>query len=544
MKLRPYQQEIVNQIYDSWAKGYQNVGVRLPTGAGKTVVFSHILSNHRGQSIAIAHRMELVSQIALTLAQHGIYHNIIAQKQTIRNIIALQVNEVGRSFYNIQAPCRVAGVDTLIRLDPSDHPWMKSISLVVQDEGHHVLKKNKWGIAAMMFPTCKGLYPTATPLRADGNGLGRNADGVLDILLHGPTMRELIDAGYLTDYRLIVPATSDLDLSDVPITAAGDYSPVKLRGAVHRSHVVGDVVKHYIKFASGKLGITFAVDLESAQEITLQFKNSGIPAEMISSKTPDLLRAQLIRRFRNREVMQLVNVDLLGEGVDVPAIEVISMARPTQSYGLYCQQFGRALRPLEGKKHAIIMDHVGNILRHGLPDISREWTLDRRDRKSATKKIINLKTCLNPECLAAYERIHRICPHCGFYNEPVKRSSPEYVDGDLLELDAGTLASMRKEITRIDGAPRLPHGLNSIAQRGIMNRHRERQEAQNKLRDLISLWAGYYKNIGASDSEIYRRFYLRFNIDIMTAQTLGGHAVEELTHEIEMQLDLLGVKYD
>src|SRR6185437_8496431 len=165
-----------------------------------------------------------------------------------------------------------------------------------------------------------------------------------DTLLVGPSMRDLIKREYLTDYRIFAPP-SDLDLSNVNISASGDYSPEPLRTAVHKSKITGDIVAHYLKIASGKQGVTFAVDIKSAADIAAEFRLYGVNAEVISSKTPPLVRQQLMRKFRNRELMQLVNVDILGEGVDVPAIEVISMGRPTHSYCTFAQQFGRSLRP-------------------------------------------------------------------------------------------------------------------------------------------------------------------------------------------------------
>jgi DNA or RNA helicases of superfamily II len=190
--------------------------------------------------------------------------------------------------------------------------------------------------------------------------------------------------------------------------ATGDFNADQLRKAVHKSHITGDVVAHYLKLAPGKLGVTFAVDVEAATEIAGAFRAAGVPAEVVSAKTPDALRAQILRRFKAREILQLVNVDLFGEGFDLPAIEVVSFARPTESFALYCQQFGRALRLMLSKEAAavhahltdeqrraaiaasekpvaIIIDHVNNVLRHGLPDARREWSLDRRERRSGKK---------------------------------------------------------------------------------------------------------------------------------------------------------------
>jgi superfamily II DNA or RNA helicase len=99
-----------------------------------------------------------------------------------------------------------------------------------------------------------------------------------------------------------------------------------------------------LRLAPGKLGVTFDTDVDSATETAAAFRAAGVPAEVVSAKTPDALRAQILRRFKNREILQLVNVDLFGEGFDLPAIEVVSFARATESFALYCQQFGRALR--------------------------------------------------------------------------------------------------------------------------------------------------------------------------------------------------------
>lgn len=543
MELRPYQLKIESEIYQAWRNGAQYVLVQLHTGGGKTVLFSKFLAEETGASIAIVHRVELVSQISLTLARYGVKHNIIAQKSSIRNIIAVHMSELGRSFYNPQAKVIVAGVDTLVRLKPQDYPWFNKIKLVVHDEGHHLLKNNKWGIAAALFPNARGLSLTATPVRADGQGLGKHADGLIDILIEGPPMRDLIQLGFLTPYRIFAPP-SDLDLSNVTLSASGDYSPPKLRSAVHKSHITGDVVTHYLRHAANKSGVTFAVDVEAAVEIANTFREAGVSAEIISSKTPDILRAKIMQRFRAREILQLVNVDLLGEGVDVPAIEVVSLARPTQSFSLYMQQVGRALRPMPGKTHAIIIDHAGNVMRHGLPDRVRTWSLDRQDRKTRNNAtdLIALRTCLNPVCLLVYERVKKICPYCGYYTEPTNRSAPEYVDGDLLELTEDVLNRLRGEIKRIDTAAQVPQHLDPIAQRAVANYHLERQQAQLRLRSNIALWAGYQKQLQLEDSEIYRLFYFNFGIDIASAQILGVKDADKLGVKISQQLFSLNIR--
>lgn len=542
--LRPYQSDIKNDIYAAWNSGAVNVLAVLPTGAGKTVTFSDIIHDHQGASCAIAHRQELVSQISLALARDRVRHRIIGPKNVVKLCVNIHMAEVGASYYDPSAHCAVAGVDTLVRRVDELANWLQSVTLCVQDEAHHVLESNKWGTAFKMFPNARGLGVTATPLRADGKGLGRHADGLFDVMVEGPGMRDLINMGYLTDYRVFAPP-SDIDLSAVNISqTTGDYNPQKLKVAVRKSHVIGDVVKHYLKIAPGKLGVTFATDVETATDIADQFNAAGVPAAVVSAKTPDAERIALLRKFKNRELLQLVNVDLFGEGFDLPAIEVVSMARPTQSYALYVQQFGRALRLLDGKQYAIIIDHVGNVERHGLPDARRGWSLDRRDNRSKSTKsdLVPVKTCLNETCLAVYERIYAACPYCGHVTPPSARNAPEFVDGDLCELDPATLAQMRGEIDRVDmdkevyrqelAAKHTP----KIGQLAHVKRHAERQEAQAALRHSIAWWAGYQRAMGRDDSESYRRFYFAFGVDVMTAQALNTKEAIDLAGQINEHL--------
>lgn len=527
MQLRNYQTKILDELYESW-KHVQNVIIQLPTGGGKTCTFCKVISQHPGKCVVIAHRSQLLVQISLTLAHYGIKHNLITNQTSVKDAITLQMQLFKKSFFDVHAKTTIVGVDTLLRRGSV----CPDVTLVIQDEGHHALKTNKWGKAADFFPNARGLYPTATPTRADGKGLGRAADGLVDHIITGPSMRDLINQGFLTDFRVFAPPC-DIDLAAVPLGADGDFSQPKLRVAVGKSRIVGDIVLNYLKFAPGKLGLTFAVSVESATEIAAEFRKRGVPAEVMSSKTPDILRAEIMRRFERREILQIVNVDLFGEGVDVPAIEVVSFGRPTQSYPLYIQQFGRALRPMAGKDKAIIIDHAGNVVRHGLPDDPREWTLERRERRRESSGI-PLRTCLNPECVQVYKRVYKCCPYCGFYPVPAQRSLPEHVDGDLTELD---LTALRAEIKRVDDAPRVPQNLSPVAQRAIINRHHERQQTQRTLRESIAQWAGFLKAEGYDDSMIYRKFYFTFGIDIATAQTLGIREAENVIRHLGAALE-------
>jgi len=401
---------------------------------------------------------------------------------------------------------------------------------IVVHNCHHLLVKNKWGKVHSMFPNALGLGVTATPCRADGHGLGKHADGVMEAMVEGPTMRNLIERGKLTDYRIFAPP-SDLQLDDVPLGADGDYSKPKLATAVHKSHIVGDVVAHYLRIAPGKRGITFAVDVSAATEIAQAFRDAGVPAEVVTAKTPDHVRAALQRKLRAGSVLMLVNVDLFGEGVDIPAVEVVIMARPTASYSLYCQQFGRALRKMLGKMYAIIIDHVGNVHRHGLPDRLRTWTLDRRDRKAKNTSCDEpVRTC--PGCLSVYEAYRKPCPYCGYEIIPGDRSKPEFVAGDLFEVDPEVLARMRGVI---EAGPTYPYGATPAIVGALNKHHGEKIAARSTLRDAMARWAGKWSQATTRDavSELQRRFYYTFGVDVATAQTLNRKDTEELTLLIE-----------
>ena len=543
MQLRPYQAQLKTDIYRTWGV-VPNVLAILPTGGGKTVLFSDILKDGGGACVAIAHRQELVGQISLALARDGVRHGIIGPKNVIKFIVSTHIQEVGASFYDAGSPCAVAGVDTLLRRKDDLASWCSQVRLWVQDEAHHVLIDNKWGKAAALFPNAKGLGVTANTIRADGKGLGRHADGLMDAIVEGPGMRDLIEQGFLTDYRIYSPP-SDLDMSGVRVGKDGEYNQKETRLRIKKSHILGDVVSHYQRLAAGKLGITFARDVETATEIAAEFNAAGISAEVVSAKTPDKVRAEILRRFRNRELRQLVNVDLFGEGFDVPAIEVVSMVRPTESFNLFCQQFGRSLRILEGKTEAIIIDHVGNCVKfsqtHGLPDSRIAWSLDRREKRSKSSKdpdLVPVKAC--PGCSSLYEAIYKVCPYCGHEQIPAARTAPEFVDGDLCELDTATLAVMRGAINKIDRPADLVRaalersGKPYPVAKGAANRHEARQEAQAALRETIALWAGGRRAIGQEDSVSYREFYYKYGIDVLTAQTLGQPEAEALTERINL----------
>lgn len=488
-----------------------------------TVVKAAIVEELNDAACCIAHRRELVGQISLAMAREGVRHRIIAPDPIIKWCARMQVDRVGRSLVYPNAQVAVAGVDTLMRPHPELKHWAKRVALWVQDEAHHVLRENKWGRALELFPNAKGLGVTATPGRADGKGLGRHAHGVFDTMVEGPGMRDLIRQGYLTEYRIIAPT---VHLEGLKAGASGDFTDKSIDEAIGKSRLIGDIVPTWERYARGKKTVVFAHNLKAAGEIADEFNAHGWRAAVISSKNDDQTRVALVCKFERGDLDVLVNVDLFGEGFDLPAIECVVFARPTASLGLYMQQFGRVLRLLDGKLFGIVIDHVGNIMRHGLPDRSRVWTLDAREKRKSdgADDAIPLRTCGNVECLAVYERIHKQCPYCSHAPEPAERSGPQHVDGDLGELDPAVLARMRGESDRVLLTPeqvaqeiRDKYG-PPVAQHAAAKNHIKWQWAQAELRGAIEQWCGYRKAEGHDDSTMMRLFYFTFGVDILSAQ--------------------------
>lgn len=540
--LRPDQQNLKNEIYAGWASGARNVLGVLPTGGGKSIITSDIvLDNSRQnlQQVVIAHRTELVSQMSLHVARRGIAHQIIAPKTVAKNIAGEHFKELGQSFVRPNALCTVAGVDTLKARAASLYAWSNQVDRWVIDEAHHVLKENKWGFAVELFPNAFGLGVTATPRRADGKGLGAHHDGVFEYMATGPDMRELIELGALTDYEIVVPV-SDFKIDENAVAPSGDFSQKKMREASQQSHIVGDVVVEYLRHATGKRAICFATDVETAHEIAAKFNASGVAATAISAKTPTEVRNDAITRFRDGRYTILVNVDLFGEGFDVPACEVVIMARPTASLAVFLQQFGRALRTAPGKTHGLIIDHVSNYKRHGLPDKPHYWSLDRRDKRAAKEKDpedIELIPCAN--CSRPYEKCKPACPHCGF--EPAQltpvRTGPEMVDGDLMLLDRNVLEQMRAATILESPADKASQTAfvtgNDFAGKGAANRQVEKIQTQERLKHAIAQWAAIGREKGRSDQEMYRRFYLTTGVDVLTALAQSKPDMLKLAETVE-----------
>lgn len=436
--LRDYQAQLVEDARKAYASGKKAPLLVLPTGGGKTTIFAHITHRaaDRGKCVfLICHRAELVKQISMTLGNFGCPHQIIAPPPIINAVSADHYATYGRSFLG-QSRVYVCSVHTLVK---RLHLAPMTPDLIVVDEAHHCIEGSTWGKVLQSYPDAHRLFVTATPCRLDGRGLS-----MADAMIEGPTMAELIEHGHLSPYRAFCPPTA-LDLSAVR-TTAGDYNKAGLQEAMDKPTITGDVVAHYRKLSPGRRAVAFCVSVEHAEHVAATFTAAGVPAESLDGTMTTEDRSSRIERFRAGKTLVMTSVDVISEGFDMPAIETAILLRPTKSLGLYLQQVGRALRVFPGKSEAIILDHVGNIGRHGLPDADQEWTLDgkkKRTRKQDSEPDINISTC--KECFTVFERKAKKCPNCGTEITPMPRVIDEE-SGELLEVDRQAMkVKMKKE---------------------------------------------------------------------------------------------------
>jgi superfamily II DNA or RNA helicase len=221
----------------------------------------------------------------------------------------------------------------------------------------------------------------------------------------------------------------------------GDYKKDELSRAVDKPTITGNAVKHYLKLCNGARAVVFCVSIEHSKHVVDEFGKYGIPAAHVDGETPTEERDEAVKNFASGKIKVLSNVELFGEGFDLPALEVAILLRPTASIGLFIQQTGRALRTCPGKEAALILDHAGNVSRHGLPDEERDWSLEGHQCKTKNEKSLSVRIC--PSCFGAQKSGSPVCRFCGFVFQ-IKQREVAHVDGDLKEIDLDQLRKIKR----------------------------------------------------------------------------------------------------
>jgi DNA repair protein RadD len=417
LTLRNYQAEGRAQIKAAFAAGKRAVLYVLPTGGGKTAIFCSIAEGviQKGnRALILVHRHELLMQASRQLTAIGIQHGLIAPGHSM-------------TADNIQ----VGSKDTVIRrLDRLHKPH-----LIICDEAHHYIGGGTFGRTVSHFPGARVLGVTATPERLDGKGLGSHVGGFFDHLIEGPDIRSLIRMGFLSQPLVYAPPIG-LDLHGLH-KRGGDFDAHEIEERADRPKITGCVISHYNRLCPGMPAIAFCATIKHAEDVAAEFQSAGIRAAAMSGKLPDSRRAYLVEALGNGELQVLTACDIVSEGTDIPVVAAAILLRPTASFGLFRQQCGRALRPYPGKKFSVILDHVGNAIRHGLPDDPHAWSLDGDEPGKNRKSARPLRTCRR--CFAVFGAWMIRCPQCGANVEAQGREIAT-AEGELVLIQAAAAA--------------------------------------------------------------------------------------------------------
>lgn len=376
IQLYEYQKDMLRQIEDVFVT-HQSVMVQMPTGTGKTVLISEVVKREerrvRNPHVwIVVHRRELVEQIRETL------ETMMSSFSTSGTTLSLLLGN---------SRIKVMSIQWLSR----HYQEMEEVpSLIVIDEAHHAVAKTYKEVMDA-FPDAKKLGLTATPCRLTRQGFSN----LFDVLLQSWSAKKFIADGWLSlyDYMSIRENSEDWHMvnSLKKRGADGDFSLREMSEKLNVQPSIERLCDTVMRYATNKKGITYAIDIAHAEHIAKAYRQHGINAVAISSKTPLEERKAIIERFKKTNVGEsndkprclpleqtnniqvLVNVDLFGEGFDCPDIEFIQLARPTLSLAKYLQQVGRGMRVFEGKKYCLILDNVGLYRLFGLPSDDRDW---------------------------------------------------------------------------------------------------------------------------------------------------------------------------
>lgn len=408
------QSELIEGVAQSMRRGNRRVLMQAATGSGKTIMAAEILRRAMAKGSTtwfIVPRKELLRQTSKTYDQFNIRRSFIASGMKYK-------------------PCQnhIASMQTLNRrLDSLVAPDMAVI-----DETHY--GGQQLG-AIIDWLNEAGTYIiglSATPKKHNGQGM----DMWYDDMVLGPSIEWLMDNGRLSKYKAFAPSRPDLSKVKV---VAGEYGKKSLDDYMmeHGKELIGDAVNTYKKHSDGELGLTFCTSIKESKRTATAYLNAGVSAAHIDGTMCDDSRRFLINKFANREITQLVSVDLMTFGFDLAAqvgrdvvIECLSDLAPTKSEAKQLQKWGRVLRMKDTP--AKIYDHAGNLFEHGMPHSDRKWTLKGKEKRkrAAPKSQESMRQCTN--CFYCHDVAPK-CPNCGFVY-PVQSRVIKEVDGELEEV--------------------------------------------------------------------------------------------------------------
>lgn len=378
IQLYEYQKDMLRQIEDAFVT-HQSVMVQMPTGTGKTVLISEVVKREERRVKnpcvwIVVHRRELVEQIKETLEKR-LGTSLDAEREKSSVIEVFSIQWLSRHYQELE-----------------ERP-----SLIVIDEAHHAVAKT-YEEVMNAYPNAKKLGVTATPCRLTKRGF----TDLFEVLLCSHSIPKFIKEGYLSDFDYISLNPNSEDQKKIDglekRAADGDYNIAEIQEVLDCKPSIGRLYQTIKDFAAGKKGIVYAINIEHAEHIAEYYREQGLAAVAISSKTPKEERRRMIGLFKEgsagdkpycaslslittvgqddtpKEIQILVNVDLFGEGFDCPDVEFIQLARPTLSLAKYLQMVGRGLRVAKGKECCTLLDNVGLYRLFGLPTTDWDWS--------------------------------------------------------------------------------------------------------------------------------------------------------------------------
>lgn len=374
IKLRDYQQYIYDKIKEEFRNGAKGVCAVLPCRSGKSYIMAAITDSgcKKGSHVLIlAHRNSLLNQ-----------HRELFETLELEN-----------------PNVRIESVFTEARHLGENGP----VDLIIIDEAHISGASSYQKVCE--YYDCRRVLFTATPARLDGKPLN-----LADVIVTGIGAKELINRGKIADYEYYAPDLN-LDLSTVK-KSCGDFNNQELGEKMSSKKIYGDVLKYYEKLGKGQQAIAYCVNIQHSKEVCDMFNENGISAKHMDSKTPEQEREKILQEFKDGKFTILCNCNLISEGMTLPSANVGLLLRPTLSLPLFIQQACRVLTPVEGKK-AIIIDYVGNVFRHGMPTMDRDWSLKKKVKEYDNENddgTLRIRVC--KECFSTFEG-GDVCPYCG-----------------------------------------------------------------------------------------------------------------------------------
>lgn len=409
MLLRPTQTLALEKTSAAFTR-VRRVLLNAHTAFGKSTLVGTMLSRTKKSVLYICPQEGLMERVISDLNSAGIRHGVIhGSRGALPNTYRVHVS----------MPKTIANrLNSLPNFD-----W------IISDEAHLALS-DTWSSVLEHYAKAWQLGMSGSPCRLDGKPLGKHYDEII----YGPSIRESTARGYLVPIRVFAPPPP----SQVEFGATKKMSLDRAAEVLNTPAITGSAIGEMRKRAPERQAMVFTCNRKHSENVAQQFRDAGITAVSVDSTMGD--RKERFRDFESKRVQVLVNVELATTGYDYPPVSLGIMLRDTDSLALALQIWGRFVRISPGKTDALIHDHVGMVMTHGLPDADREWTLEGRPMRTAA---LAVRQC--GKCYAVFSPAPR-CPSCG-YVIPVSasaRGSLQQRDGDLAEVTEADIAARRQ----------------------------------------------------------------------------------------------------